>query len=119
MRPFAFLLLLFVLVAWGDKCRPGDFKTDKPNRDVYQCDKYRQWKFHARLMRPVPKNTTPTHVILSNKCENNPDLSGALSGFMCNASTNLNVLNCLNTKYAYICTENTWSVYMIHDKVVN
>ena len=117
MRTAITILLLVLAVAWGDKCRPGDLKTDRVNRDVYRCDKYKTWQFHARMMRPVPREAMPIHVSLSNSCENNADLSGAIAGFTCNTSLHLNVLNCLNTKYAYICMDNEWSVYMIHDKL--
>lgn len=108
------LILLFVIVSAANPCRPGDYRTDPKTREVYLCTPKRQWNFHAKMMRQT--STLPKSALISNNCENNPDLVGSISGFFCNAQHEMAILNCINTKLAYFCLQGQWSVYMIHSK---
>lgn len=104
------LVLLCVAYAVGTRCNEQQFKTDTSTRTVYKCVGG-TWKFHGKMIRP--RDMTPIKAAISNKCPNNPDLKSAISGFPCDAAHDMQVLDCLNTKMAYICHDTEWQIYVI------
>ena len=113
---FMNLLILALLATIGvaqipkSKCFNGQFHTDTNKRNVYRCVGAK-WSFHGKLLRP--RNVEPMKVLMALRCENNPNLHGAISGFTCNAKTDLNLLYCVNNKYQYICMNNEWKLYRL------
>lgn len=105
------ILLLLCATVYG-QCINHQMKTDKRTRSVYQCI-HNKWVFHGRMMRP--KASPPQKALISNHCRNNPDLNHDIAGFTCDSKLDMNVLDCINTKIAYICHNNAWSVYMIRN----
>lgn len=103
-------LLVLVALAHATSCTSSQFKTDVSTRSVYKCVEG-AWKYHGKLLRP--RDMVPVKAAISNKCANNPDLKGTISGFACTANNDMKVLDCLNTKTAYICHDGEWQVYMI------
>lgn len=92
-------------------CTSGEFKTDRKTRDVFRCSKAGKWTFHAKLLRP--RDQKPMKALMSMKCKHNPDLKGAISGYVCDAERDMNVLDCLNTHVMYMCHAGEWHLYQM------
>ena len=105
------IIAMLMMATFASSCVELQYKTDATSRMTYRCLQGR-WKFHSTLLRP--KSVVPIKASISNKCQKNPNLEGPIAGFACNQSTDMKVLNCLNTAVAYICKSNKWEIYVIH-----